>query len=1094
MQRVMPRVFVVVCSWLSLLLGFMLSKHALVRGYSSAVMMDAVNGGEGGPSLAAYLDKIKPQHSIVETVTLASFINLDADTLEGEEAEEKRDFEAAFLQVVLHSASVTDAATHERSWNFSLPLGFARGKLLAVHRWKIWWAIPRLLKGDRGETAVPPQTYLLLGQLAEPGGSYVLLLPLVDKRMGFNLEGNGSALTVTGYDNTPESEDALALEAAQDVARGRLTKRRALLVSRGPDPLTLVRRSMKLAKEYLRREMGLERGETLAHLQDRLAGIKERQFSAGSFAMRRSLWQRGSGPAFVDSLGWCSWDSFYTDLSPDRILRGIDSFNDTGVRPGFVILDDGWQSTDVDAAVNGKQWGGRLASFQANFKFAPGYQAEPTAADADATKTPGQVPGAAGKDIISRHSLASLIKEAKDSHHVKHLLVWHTLSGYWAGVKPGPQADFDPYGAEIIFPSIPNAVHRASVADALRAEPFSTDGVGVVLPDKAGAFFDDYHATLRAMGVDGVKVDAQSVLALLQGPTAARGGGWGLVQAFHAALQNSLERNFGAADYPVIHCMCHSQDTMLSIAALYPDEDDDPEARQLRPVVRGSDDFWPADPASHGPHLYANAVNSLLFSHVGLHDWDMFQTALGRTSVMHAAARAVSGGPVYISDQPDKHDSALLRRMAFADGSVPRCVRNARPPASALFLDPQRHAGQPLLLQNANPALGLVLAAFSIAGAVLENDRDLFRFTTPAEMEWSHSGAQAQVDDWMLSHPDSENKKENKALYDDPAWAPHLAVDWTVGADDVEESRLAVAEHKGGPWRNVDDARPRWIAHRLSDGQLFGPEAVAAGAVPVQLPRVFDFEVVSLARVLVPEASADRTRWGAVIGAVDMLNPGGAVLSSLVHGWEGTFQATQQQQQKANDKSSKAMSKKTRPRTCPSLHSVISDRDLYQDLWQMAGTAAPSVDEEPCADDSASLEEEYERQLDVLEAAVEGGNGGDDWDWDGVDGSGIFRPQQDVEALRQGLVLEADLMGEGRFWFVAQLPGKQCRAELLTAKSLTEPDPAVTVSCREVPLQGVSIETVCLIELVVGRVEEEEGTAAGGGEDVRGLHVQVVVT
>jgi hypothetical protein len=33
-------------------------------------------------------------------------------------------------------------------------------------------------------------------------------------------------------------------------------------------------------------------------------------------------------------------------------------------------------------------------------------------------------------------------------------------------------------------------------------------------------------------------------------------------------------------------------------------------------VVRGSDDYWPMDEASHGPHLFVNAMNSLLFANV----------------------------------------------------------------------------------------------------------------------------------------------------------------------------------------------------------------------------------------------------------------------------------------------------------------------------------------------------------------------------------------------------------------------------------------------------------------------------------------------
>ena len=96
---------------------------------------------------------------------------------------------------------------------------------------------------------------------------------------------------------------------------------------------------------------------------------------------------------------------------------------------------------------------------------------------------------------------------------------------------------------------------------------------------------------------------------------------------------------------------------------------------------------------------------------------------------------------------------AIYKIIAFK-GLIPRCIRNAFPTEAALFLDPQHtvlltqsdslthslvQAGVPLLLQNENPAGGLVVAAFSIAGAVLENDRDNFRFLNPEEIEWRSS-------------------------------------------------------------------------------------------------------------------------------------------------------------------------------------------------------------------------------------------------------------------------------------------------------------------------------------------------------------------
>jgi hypothetical protein len=79
--------------------------------------------------------------------------------------------------------------------------------------------------------------------------------------------------------------------------------------------------------------------------------------------------------------------------------------------------------------------------------------------------------------------------------------------------------------------------------------------------------------------------------------------------------------------------------------------------------LRNSDDFFPEIPASHPWHVFCNAHNSLLTRYLNvLPDWDMFQTSHPYAS-FHAAARCVSGGPIYITDEPGKHDLDLLDQM-----------------------------------------------------------------------------------------------------------------------------------------------------------------------------------------------------------------------------------------------------------------------------------------------------------------------------------------------------------------------------------------------------------------------------------------------
>lgn len=92
---------------------------------------------------------------------------------------------------------------------------------------------------------------------------------------------------------------------------------------------------------------------------------------------------------------------------------------------------------------------------------------------------------------------------------------------------------------------------------------------------------------------------------------------------------------------------------------------------QNRPpfLLRNSDDFFPDRPNSHTWHIWANAHNALLTQHLNaLPDWDMFQT-VHDYSGFHAAARCVSGGPIYITDVPGKHDIGLIDQMT---GTTPQ--------------------------------------------------------------------------------------------------------------------------------------------------------------------------------------------------------------------------------------------------------------------------------------------------------------------------------------------------------------------------------------------------------------------------------------
>jgi raffinose synthase len=291
-----------------------------------------------------------------------------------------------------------------------------------------------------------------------------------------------------------------------------------------------------------------------------------------------------------------------------------------------LILDDGWQQTVVQPT--GEK---RLTGFGANEKFPDG--------------------------------LGPFVERVKSAYGLRSVIVWHTIVGYWGGVDGdalpgyGVVEQTRQFGDGVLF-------HRPSFN-----HEWWGNLVGFVPARESARFFDDYHSSLAKAGVDGVKVDQQAVL---EGVSTGQGGRVAVSLAYRKALEASVKKHFGGT---LINCMSNAQETFY--------------ASRDSTLLRTSMDFLPKNPESHGAHLYANAQVGLWFGEFMLPDWDMFQSGHA-WGAYHAAARAVSGGPVYVSDKPEEHAAEVIQRLVGSDGSVFRCDAPGRPTLDVLFSDPTR--------------------------------------------------------------------------------------------------------------------------------------------------------------------------------------------------------------------------------------------------------------------------------------------------------------------------------------------------------------------------------------------------------------------
>ncbi len=269
--------------------------------------------------------------------------------------------------------------------------------------------------------------------------------------------------------------------------------------------------------------------------------------------------------------------------------------------------------------------------------------------------------------------LGAMIKKIKADFGVKTFGIWHTLGGYWQGISPESK--------------LAKTYDISKSADPLRrhdGEPMP-HAHGVTTQDIA-RFYHDFYTYLRQQGVDMTKVDNQNAQAYFASDDKQRSA---MVKASQQAYQGAAWTHFVGN---TIHCMCNRNDVAYNMSATT--------------VWRNSDDYFPNRDGAHQCHVFYNIMNNLWTSQFALPDWDMFWSG-AETGAYHAASRAISGSPIYVSDKPGEQNFDILRKLCTADGRVLRCAQPAMPAADCLFVDYQTQA-RLLKITNHNGKVGVL--------------------------------------------------------------------------------------------------------------------------------------------------------------------------------------------------------------------------------------------------------------------------------------------------------------------------------------------------------------------------------------------------
>ena len=275
--------------------------------------------------------------------------------------------------------------------------------------------------------------------------------------------------------------------------------------------------------------------------------------------------------------------------------------------------------------------------------------------------------------------------------------MWYPVTGYWAGIDKDGEA-YKQLG-EYTLLSNENAI------------------VPHYEPSKAYMYYKTVFDFFRSCEVDFVKIDNQAMPHVHykgMAPVGVTGRG----------AQSGLEAAVGEAfDGKLINCMGMSSEAMWN--------------RSSSPVSRCSGDFMPENRAWFRSHILQCTYNGLVQGQLYYNDFDMWWTD-DEQARKNSLLRAVSGGPIYVSDKIGRSNREILAPLVLENGRILRCDNPGMPTVDCLFNDPKNSDGI-FKVQNITNKSGVV-AVFNLN---MDEEKCVSGTVSPSDVEGLADGEYA---------------------------------------------------------------------------------------------------------------------------------------------------------------------------------------------------------------------------------------------------------------------------------------------------------------------------------------------------------------
>ena len=225
--------------------------------------------------------------------------------------------------------------------------------------------------------------------------------------------------------------------------------------------------------------------------------------------------------------------------------------------------------------------------------------------------------------------------------------VWFPTTGYWSGLMP-----------------------EESEAECQKDNTVTlSNGQIIVAPEKekAARYFDSFCSEIKEWGGDFVKIDNQGFHQRYENVVPIGES----ARAIQSGIDGAADRYFGGA---LINCMGMPSECMYN---------------RTSTVSRCSDDFMPESREWFAKNILQCSFNGLLQGQFYANDWDMWWTD-DEQAVKNSLCRAISGGPIYVSDKIGRTNPEILKPLCLDDGRIIRPDESATPTADCLMENPTK--------------------------------------------------------------------------------------------------------------------------------------------------------------------------------------------------------------------------------------------------------------------------------------------------------------------------------------------------------------------------------------------------------------------